>query len=949
MSSTSPAHPGLDQRQNDLVVTGASEHNLQKVDVVLPRNKLVVFTGVSGSGKSSLAFDTLYAEGQRRFLETLSAYARQFLGGLKRPDVESISGLSPVVAIEQKTVSKNPRSTVGTVTELHDFLRLLYARAADAFSLETGEPMVRYTDDQIAQNILSRFDGQKLLLLSPMVRGRKGHYRELFEQIMRLGYLRARVDGELVELESGYKVDRYKVHDIEAVVDRIVVRPQDADRILKSVQTALSLGKGAMAVMPLDGDTPVHFSRNLMCPTTGLAYPEPEPNLFSFNSPYGACPTCNGLGQVAQVDPETLMPDPKVTVKRGGIAPLGKLKDNLTSRIVEAILAENDIALTTAVGDIPEEVMGQILYGTDRDVKLQDKGGVRGGTVPFEGLVAAIVRSAEKAKSIPLRRWAQSFMHKVTCPTCQGARLKAISLQFKLDGKDIGELGRMDLNDLAAFLEPLESRLSERQATIAKAPLKEVRARLGFLLDVGLGYLSLDRPTRSISGGEAQRIRLATQIGSRLTEVLYILDEPSIGLHQRDNRKLIDSLCALRDAGNSVIVVEHDEDMMLASDHLVDIGPGAGIHGGQIVAQGPPDSHLATDSVTAQFLTGQKRIELPAKRRKGHRKNLTLKGATGHNLRGVDVKIPLGCLVGVSGVSGSGKSSLINQTLLPALLNHLHDDIRIPLPHKTINGLQHVDKCIAIDQSPIGRTPRSNPATYTGLMDLIRTQFTLLPEAKIRGYKKGRFSFNVAGGRCEDCKGAGVRTVEMNFLPDVHVPCDTCQGKRFNRETLEVRYRGKSIADVLDMTVDDAHAFFEAIPKIHRITSTLQAVGLGYITLGQQSTTLSGGEAQRVKLASELARVGTGSTLYILDEPTTGLHFQDVQMLIDVLHKLVDQGNTVVVIEHHLDVIKVCDHVIDMGPEGGKDGGTVVVAGTPEEVAKDKASHTGRFLAALLK
>ena len=616
---------------------------------------------------------------------------------------------------------------------------------------------------------------------------------------------------------------------------------------------------------------------------------------------------------------------------------------------MEAILAENGIALTTAVGDIPEEVMGQILYGTDRDVKLQDKGGVRGGTVPFEGLVAAIVRSAEKAKSIPLRRWAQSFMHKVTCPTCQGARLKAISLQFKLDGKDIGELGRMDLNDLAAFLEPLESRLSERQATIAKGPLKEVRARLGFLLDVGLGYLSLDRPTRSISGGEAQRIRLATQIGSRLTEVLYILDEPSIGLHQRDNRKLIDSLCALRDAGNSVIVVEHDEDMMLSSDHLVDIGPGAGVHGGQIVAQGPPDSHLATDSVTAQFLTGKKRIELPAKRRKGHRKNLTLKGATGHNLQGVDVKIPLGCLVGISGVSGSGKSSLINQTLLPALLNHLHDDIRIPLPHKAISGLQHVDKCIAIDQSPIGRTPRSNPATYTGLMDLIRTQFTLLPEAKIRGYKKGRFSFNVAGGRCEDCKGAGVRRVEMNFLPDVHVPCDTCQGKRFNRETLEVRYRGKSIADVLDMTVDDAHAFFEAIPKIHRITSTLQAVGLGYITLGQQSTTLSGGEAQRVKLASELARVGTGSTLYILDEPTTGLHFQDVQMLIDVLHKLVDQGNTVVVIEHHLDVIKVCDHVIDMGPEGGKDGGTVVAAGTPEMIAEESLSHTGRFLAPLLK
>ena len=941
-------HPDADARQDDLIVTGASEHNLKNVDVVLPRNKLVVFTGVSGSGKSSLAFDTLYAEGQRRFLETLSAYARQFLGGLKRPDVESISGLSPVVAIEQKTVSKNPRSTVGTVTELHDFLRLLYARAADAFSLETGEPMVRYTDDQIADNILARFEGQKLLLLSPMVRGRKGHYRELFEQIMRLGYLRARVDGQLVELESGYKVDRYKVHDIEAIVDRIVVRPQDAERILKSVQTALSLGKGAMAVMPLDDDTPVHFSRNLMCPTTGLAYPEPEPNLFSFNSPYGACPTCNGLGKVAQVDPETLIPDPSVSVKKGGIAPLGKLKDNLTSRIVEAILASHKLPLTTAVGKIPEEVMGQILYGTDRDVKLQDRGGIRGGTVPFEGLVAAIVRSAEKAKSIPLRRWAQSFMHKVTCPTCNGARLKATSLQFRLGGRDIGELGRMDLHELASFLEELEPQLTERQATIARAPLKEVRARLGFLLDVGLGYLSLDRPTRSISGGEAQRIRLATQIGSRLTEVLYILDEPSIGLHQRDNRKLIDSLCALRDAGNSVIVVEHDEDMMLASDHLVDIGPGAGVHGGQIVVQGPPQSHLDSDSITAQYLTGVKTIALPKKRRKGHRKNLILKGATGHNLKQANVKIPLGCLVGVSGVSGSGKSSLINQTLLPALLNHLHDDIRIPLPHKTITGMQHIDKCIAIDQSPIGRTPRSNPATYTGLMDLIRTQFTLLPEAKVRGYKKGRFSFNVAGGRCDSCKGAGVRTVEMNFLPDVHVPCETCQGKRFNRETLEVRYRGKSIADVLAMTVDDAHDFFEAIPKIYRITSTLQAVGLGYISLGQQSTTLSGGEAQRVKLASELARVGTGSTLYILDEPTTGLHFKDIQLLIDVLHKLVDQGNTVVVIEHHLDVLKVCDHLIDIGPEGGKDGGTLVAAGTPEQVAEEAKSHTGRFLKELL-
>ena len=944
------SHAPEASRQGQLVVEGACEHNLQSVNVTLPRNGLTVFTGVSGSGKSSLAFDTIYAEGQRRFLETLSAYARQFLGGLKRPDVESISGLSPVVAIEQKTVSKNPRSTVGTVTELHDFLRLLYARAGNAYSMSTGEAMVRYTDAEITDNILSRFDGAKLLVLAPMVRGRKGHYRELFEQILRLGYLRARVDGQLVELEEGYKVDRYKIHDIEAVVDRILVRPQDRDRVMKSVQTALKLGKGAMMVLGMDGkEEPVHFSRNLMCPSTGLAYPDPEPNLFSFNSPYGACVTCNGLGRVAQVDPETLVPDPRKSVKKGGIAPLGTLKDNLTSRIVDSLLIKHGFKSTTPVGDLPEHVMAEILYGTETMVELQDKAGVRGGKVPFEGLVAAIERSAEKAKSIPLRRWAQSFMHKVECPSCHGARLKPVSLQFKLGGQTIADLGRMDMVELAAFLETLTDHLDERQRTIAEGPLKEIRARLGFLLDVGLGYLSLDRPTRSISGGEAQRIRLATQIGSRLTEVLYILDEPSIGLHQRDNQKLINSLHALRDAGNSVLVVEHDEDMMLAADHLVDIGPGAGVHGGQIVAQGPPNEHLATESITAQYLNGVKRIEVPKKRRKGIRKTIAVKGATGHNLQGVNLKLPLGCLIGVGGVSGSGKSSLINQTLLPALLNHLHEDIRIPLPHKSLRGLEHIDKCIAIDQSPIGRTPRSNPATYTGLMDLIRTQFTLLPEAKIRGYKKGRFSFNVSGGRCEDCKGAGVSTVEMNFLPDVHVECETCQGKRFNRETLEVRYRGKSIADVLAMTIDEAHHFFEAIPKIHRITSTLQSVGLGYLTLGQQSTTLSGGEAQRVKLASELARVQTGNTLYVLDEPTTGLHFQDVQMLINVLQNLVDLGNTVVVIEHHLDVLKVVDHLVDLGPEGGKGGGQIVAQGTPEAVAGCPESQTGLFLKPLLQ
>lgn len=941
-------HPHPDERQDQLVVTRASEHNLQAVDVVLPRNQLVVFTGVSGSGKSSLAFDTLYAEGQRRFLETLSAYARQFIGGLKRPNVESITGLSPVVAIEQKTVSKNPRSTVGTVTELHDFLRLLFARAADAYSSATGEPMVRSTDAQITAAILARFEGEKLLLLAPLVRGRKGHYRELFEHIQKQGYVRARVDGEIVELTPGHRVDRYKVHDIEVVVDRIVVGRNDEARIHKSVTTALAVGKGSMAVLALDSDAPVHFSRNLMCPTTGLAYPDPEPNLFSFNSPYGACSTCNGLGQVAQVDPETLFPNPALSVKRGGIAPLGELKDNLTSRIVESLLVKHGLPASTPVGELPEDVVGEILYGTESNVSLTDKAGVSGGSVPFEGLVATIERAAEKAKSLPLRRWAQSFMHKVTCPTCQGARLKSTTLQFKVANKNIAELGRMDLRELHEFLASAESHMTERQRTIAEAPLKEIRARLTFLLDVGLGYLSLDRPTRSISGGEAQRIRLATQLGSRLTEVLYILDEPSIGLHQRDNRKLIDSLCALRDAGNSVLVVEHDEDMMLAADHLVDIGPGAGIHGGRIVAEGPPSSHLASDSVTAQYLQGKRRIAVPASRRKGNRKKLTLVGASGNNLQDVQVSFPLGCLVGISGVSGSGKSSLVNHTLLPALLNHLHEDIRVPLPFRGLRGLQHVDKCIAIDQSPIGRTPRSNPATYTGLMDVIRTQFSLLPEAKVRGYKKGRFSFNVAGGRCETCKGAGVRTVEMNFLPDVHVPCETCQGKRFNRETLEVRYKGKSIADVLDMTVDDAHRFFEALPAVHRITATLRDVGLGYLTLGQQSTTLSGGEAQRVKLASELARIQTGSTLYILDEPTTGLHFQDVEMLINVLQRLVDLGNTVLVIEHHLDVLKSCDHLIDLGPEGGRDGGTVVAQGTPEEVAKTPESLTGQFLASLV-
>lgn len=941
--------PDSDVIEDHIVIRGAREHNLCDIDVILPRNKLVVFTGVSGSGKSSLAFDTLYAEGSRRYLETLSTYARQFIGGLKRPDVERITGLSPVISIEQKTVTKNPRSTVGTVTEVHDFLRLLYARASDAYSLETGEPMVRYTDEQIADSIESRFGNAKLLLLAPLVRGRKGHYRELFDQVRRKGYVRARVDGEIVELDSGFKVDRYKVHDIELVIDRVIVGG-DGDRLMKSVRTALTLGKGSMSVLEhgVINPRPVHFSRNLMCPTTGLAYPDPEPNLFSFNSPYGACPTCNGLGQVAEVNRDLVFPDPKISVRKGGIAPLGELKSNKTSNIIEALLASHGIKPTTAIEDLSEEIIGQILYGTDELINVPSRFGPKNEGVKYDGVIAIVEKSAMRGTSVPLKRWAQQFMHKIPCSNCSGTRLKPISRQFRIGDKDISQLGAMDFGTLQDWFTGIEKSLSKRQQVIAKEPLKEIRARIGFMLDVGLGYLSLDRPAKSLSGGEGQRIRLATQIGSSLTEVLYILDEPSIGLHSRDNHRLISSLQALRDAGNSVIVVEHDEEMMLASDHLVDIGPGAGVHGGRIVAQGPPSEHLSSNSLTAAYLRGDKKIEIPKKRRKGTSKKLIVSNATGNNLKGVTLTLPLGRLICVTGVSGSGKSSLINSTLYPALQNHLHEPIRTPLPHDEIKGLKHLDKVIAIDQTPIGRTPRSNPATYTGIMDHIRKLFTLLPEARIRGYKPGRFSFNVVGGRCEDCKGAGVRTVEMNFLPNVHVPCDTCSGRRFNRETLEVRYKGRSISDVLDMTVDEAAAFFDPYPKIKRIVTTLKDVGLGYISLGQPSTTLSGGEAQRVKLASELARVGTGNTLYILDEPTTGLHFSDVEMLLDVLNRIVDKGNTVIVIEHHMDVIKVADHVIDLGPEGGNGGGEIIASGTPEQVALEKNSHTGHYLAKIL-
>ena len=944
MGNAHAPHTNAPADEAEIRVVGAREHNLKDVSINIPRNQLVVITGVSGSGKSSLAFDTLYAEGQRRYLETFSAYARQFLGGLERPKVDQITGLSPVISIEQKTISKNPRSTVGTITEVHDFLRLIYARAADAFSLQTGEAMIRFTDEEILNRMLQDYHGQRILLLAPLVKGRKGHYRELFESVMKQGYVRARIDGVLVELEPGMRLDRYKVHDIEVVIDRLEVRLDDEERLLRSIKTALNLGKGNMGVTVHGENAVRHFSRHLMCPTTGDAYPDPEPNLFSFNSPYGACPQCNGLGEVAEAELSLIIPDDSKSIQKGGIAPLGDIKGNRTMQVIQALLDASGDTLKTPIKDLAPEVVGEILYGSKEHVWVPGRAGTSGSHVNWEGVIATIESAAERSNSIPLRRWARRFMQKKTCPSCEGTRLKPISLQFKLGGKNIAELGQMDLATLAKWFQSLDERLTDKQRVILKEPLKEVNARLGFLVDVGLDYLALDRSARTLSGGEAQRIRLATQIGSRLTEVLYILDEPSIGLHQRDNERLIKSLQALRDAGNSVIVIEHDEEMMLKADHLIDIGPGAGVHGGYVVAQGPPSAHRGTESSTAQYLNKTKSIAIPKRRKTGRSAKLKLTGASGHNLQNVDLVIPLGTFTCVSGISGSGKSSLINQTLYPALHNHYFEETQAPLPYKKLTGLQHLDKVIAINQSPIGRTPRSNPATYTGIFNEIRALFTKLPEAAIRGYKPGRFSFNVAGGRCEECKGAGLKTVEMNFLPDVHVECEACKGKRYNRETLEVRYRGKSISDVLGMTVNEAVEFFDSFPKLKRIAKTLQDVGLGYITLGQQSTTLSGGEAQRVKLATELARVSTGQTFYVLDEPTTGLHFQDIQMLIDVLQRLVDQGNTVLVIEHNLDVLKVADHLIDLGPAGGQRGGRIVATGTPEEVAANADSATGPFL-----
>lgn len=925
--------------EDQIEIYGAREHNLKNIDLKIPRNKLVVFTGLSGSGKSSLAFDTIFAEGQRRYIETFSAYARQFLGGLERPDVDKIDGLSPVISIEQKTVSRSPRSTVGTITEIYDFMRLLYARVGEAYSYNTDEKMVKYSDDQIVDLIIQNFNGKKALILAPKIKGRKGHYRELFEQILKLGYTKVRVDGEVVEIAKGMKLDRYKIHDIEIVIDRIVVSDKDRQRLYDDVVTAMRLGNKAMMLMDFETEEIRHFSRLLMCPTTGISYPEPEPSLFSFNSPYGACSNCNGLGEVALVDIDKVLPDRSLSIKEGAIAPIGEYKRTWVFEKIEAFLKQEGYKLTTPVSEISEDALHVILHGNEGVEKS-----AKDESVSFEGIINFIARHSEES-SAGIQRWAQSFTNKVVCPTCDGTRLKRESLYFRIGNKHIGELATMDILDLSAWFKTIEGSFSEAQKQIAEEILKEINARLGFIVEVGLTYLTLHRSAKTLSGGEAQRIRLATQIGSELMNVLYILDEPSIGLHQRDNTRLIKSLERLRDTGNSVIVVEHDKEMIESADLIVDIGPGAGIHGGEIVNFGSI-KEFVNPSTTKLYLSGEKKIEIPVERRKGNSKFLELMGANGRNLQNVDLKIPLGTFTCVTGVSGSGKSTLINQTLYPILLKEIYNGVKEPLEYKAIKGIENLDKVIEIDQSPIGRTPRSNPATYTKLFDEIRSLFASLPEAQIRGYKAGRFSFNVSGGRCETCKGGGMKVVEMNFLPDVLVECETCNGKRYNRETLEVRYRGKSISDVLEMTIEKATEFFQGIPKIHRILSTLESVGLGYVTLGQPSTTLSGGEAQRIKLSSELSKRSTGKTIYILDEPSTGLHFEDINMLLSVLQRLVNEGNTVLVIEHNLDIVKVADYIVDIGPEGGKGGGEIVAEGTPEGIVKKfiKRSFTAQYL-----
>lgn len=942
------------KKDKNIIVQGARVHNLKDIDIEIPRYQLVVVTGLSGSGKSSLVFDTIYAEGQRRYIETFSAYARQFLGGLERPDVDKIDGLSPVIAIEQKTTSKSPRSTVGTITEIYDFLRLLYARASDAYSYRTGEKMVSYTDGQIQQLILEDYRDKTIHILAPVVQSRKGHYRELFEQIAKQGFLKVRVDGQIREIEYGMKLDRYKTHDIEVVIDRLEIKDNDTThrRLSESIQTAMRHGNGILMVLTEKKDTPRYFSRNLMCPTTGISYPLPEPNTFSFNSPKGMCPHCNGLGTVQEVTLSKLIPDMSLSIKQGAIIAIGAEKKTWIFQQLETILRKFGHKLSDPVEKLPKEAIDMILFGGKEKFseKSETMGVTRDFSIDFEGIVNFIEQQYQDSESSSsMQRWAKDFMEEKPCPECEGSRLRKEALYFRIADKNIAQLSAMDIGELMQWFDTLPGKLSDRQEKIAHEILKEINERLRFLLDVGLDYLSLGRSSKTLSGGEAQRIRLATQIGSKLTNVLYTLDEPSIGLHQRDNERLINSLKSLRDIGNSVVVVEHDADMMLHADYVIDIGPKAGKGGGEVIFAGTPKEMLKAHTLTASYLNGEREIEVPKQRRKGNGHFIELIGCTGNNLKDVSVKFPLGMMIGVTGVSGSGKSTLINETLYPILNAHFYHALKKPMPYKQILGLEHIDKVIDIDQSPIGRIPRSNPATYTGVFSEIRDLFTHTPEAMIRGYKPGRFSFNVKGGRCETCEGGGMKVIEMNFLPDVLVECETCHGKRFNRETLEIRYKGKSIADVLAMTIDEAIDFFEPIPKIYQKLKTIQEVGLGYITLGQPSTTLSGGEAQRIKLATELSKRDTGNTFYILDEPTTGLHFEDIKILMEVLNKLTEKGNTVLIIEHNLDVIKMMDYLIDIGPEGGKGGGQVVAMGIPEEVAKNKKSYTAKFLKEVLK
>ncbi len=926
-------------------VYGARVHNLKNIDVEIPRDSLVVITGLSGSGKSSLAFDTIFAEGQRRYIETFSAYARNFLGAMERPDVDKITGLSPVISIEQKTTNRNPRSTVGTTTEIYDFLRLLYARAGEAYSYLTGEKMVKYTEEQILELIMERYIGKKIYLLAPLVRNRKGHYKELFEQISKKGYLTVRVDGEIREIIPGMRLDRYKMHSIEVLIDKLVVSNKFENNLKMSLRTAMKQGDGLILIQDVESGDVRHFSRQLMCPSTGLSYSEPAPHNFSFNSPHGACPRCKGLGVINQIDMSKIVPKPNQSIYAGGIAPLGKYKNSLFFWQIEAICEKYDATIKTPIKDLPEEALNDIMFGTDEQLQIKNQAlGTSNYTVSFEGVAKYITMQQDTDASATAQKWAEQFIKTDTCPDCNGQRLNKEALHYKINGKNIAELAEMDIQKLYDWVQDMDTNISEKQKAIASEIKKEIISRLSFLLDVGLNYLSLNRASNSLSGGESQRIRLATQIGSQLVNVLYILDEPSIGLHQRDNQRLIRSLKKLRDTGNSVIVVEHDKDIMLESDYVVDMGPYAGRNGGKVVYEGTPQDMLKVNTLTSDYLNGRMKIEIPKKRRTGNGKKVTLKGATGHNLKGVTVTFPLNTFICVTGVSGSGKSSLINGTLQPILSQHLYRSLTDPLPYKSIEGIENVDKVISVDQSPIGRSPRSNPATYTGVFSDIRNLFVNLPESKIRGYKPGRFSFNVKGGRCEVCGGNGYKTIAMNFLPDVYVPCEACHGKRYNRETLEVRFKGKSIADILDMTINSAVEFFENVPAILNKVKVLQEVGLGYIKLGQPSTTLSGGESQRIKLATELARIDTGNTIYILDEPTTGLHFEDIRVLLNVLNRLVDRGNTVIVIEHNQDIIKCADYIIDMGPDGGTGGGTVVATGKPEDVIKKSKGFTAFYL-----